>query len=138
MSLFDTINAAAKTVTNAVFGEDVRIVPTKAAAGVNSKGRVVDLARAAFDFTARFYQPTDLITAPDRRDIMRSGMNDRALHARGTITATIDYPPLKLRSDDMIYRLKDEAWFQITDVDPDGTGTYVLTLSPAASGPLEN
>ena len=137
MSIFDTITQASKAAQNAVYGEALRIVPTKANGSPNARGRVADPKRPAFDTDGRPYQPVDAIAAPDRRDVARSGMGDVALHSRSMLTMTIDNPPVALRNDDMVYRAKTETWHQITDVAPDGTGSFILSLAIARNGPPE-
>lgn len=136
MSLFDTLAGVAKGASNAVHGTAVRIVPTIAPTSPNAKGRLLDPERPAFDTTVRFYRFTEGVGDDEaRRGILRSGSSDRAMHARSDLTATIDDPEHRLRADDMLRRDSDGAIFQITDVNPDGTGSFVLFLATAAELP---
>lgn len=136
MSLFASLAGAAKRAQNAVHGEAVRVVPTMANASPNARGRLLDPARPAFDAVVRFYRPTERIGDEQvRRDVLRSGAGDRAMHARSTIIAVIDDPQSALRDDDMIERQSDGAIHQIVDVERDGTGSFILHLVAAPAVP---
>ena len=136
MGLFDHITGAAKAAQNAVFGDPVRVVPTRANADVNTKGRIADPVRPAINTTGRFYRPVDVPAAGDPRDVISGGMASRSMQARNPLSVTIDGLPFKPANDDFVEDLKTGQWFRVVHVEADGTGSHVLHLTAEGAGPV--
>lgn len=136
MSFFDDMVRVASMPQDTVFNEDIRIVPLQKL-NLNSATVSLDPDRDSFEWRGRFYSEVQLTVDDQRRSILRGGIESQAMHARNSITVTIDKPETDLKNGDRIYRPDENLWYEIIKPENDGVGVLTFGLALAKAPPEE-
>lgn len=134
ISAFERLAAVSRRAVETVHGEPVTVRPVDRVAGVNGKP-ARSTTRLPYETAAVFYQDS-LAGNPGDPQPMTSSRSERMINRSPGVTASIRLPTsdLVLRGGDMIER-SEGRWYQINEINPDGLGGAMLTVSVAK--PLE-
>ncbi len=135
-ALFRRLADVSRSVVETINGDECTVRPVEKVGGPNGKP-AWSTERPSYEVKACFYQDSDPQRTDDPRPMLRPGLQVTANRA-GPIKASIRlFDPARLRTDDILHRHFDTAFFEITAIDPDGLGGAMLTLAFAKPiGPI--
>ena len=129
-ALFRRLADISRSAVEAVHGDDCVLRPVDQPGGPNARPSW-STVRPAYAVRACFYQESDGQRLDDPRPLLRPGLQqttNRAAPIRASIRL---FDPARLRTGDLLHRLFDTAFFEVTAIDPDGLGGAMLTLAIA-------
>ena len=130
VALMGRLADSARRAVERVHGEAATVRPVDRVGGPNSGERAASATRPAYLTQACFYEDSDNRNLVDSQPLIPGGgqLISRATTIRASIRLSEASP---LRTGDMLERAGGGRWYEINEIDPDGLGGALLTLSIA-------
>ncbi|HEV2501474.1 MAG TPA: hypothetical protein VGV39_00265 [Mesorhizobium sp.] len=135
-ALFRRLANVSRSVVETVYGDECTVRPVDKVGGPNGKSGW-STQRPSYEVKACFYENSDAQRVDDPRPMLRPGVQITTNRASAIQASIRLYDPSRLRTDDILHRHSDAAFFEVTAIDPDGLGGAMLTLAVAKQiGPI--